>query len=251
MAAKPLEVTEQECNEQLALRKEPQALTPIDILQRAVDQNVDVEKLEKLLQVAERWEQTQARKAFVAAMNAFKEHPPTLEKVKKVDFSSKGGNRVHYNYAPLDYVAKQMSEALSSHGLSFRWDVSQNDGRITVTCILQHEAGHSEKVSLTAGLHDDDRMNAIQRLGSTVTYLQRYTLLASTGMATEEQDTDAGNAVTMGDLAERLEWIENSGTLDELKKIYTEAFMEAKKAGDQNAMNSLVAAKNKRYKELA
>src|SRR6185437_10062302 len=102
-----------------ALRKESQAVTPMELLQSAVNQNLDIDKLAKLLELQEKWEVSQARKAFVAAMNAFKEHPPTLEKVKKVDFSSKGGNRVHYNYAPLDYVAKQMSEALSKHALSF------------------------------------------------------------------------------------------------------------------------------------
>jgi len=55
MATKPLEVTEQECNQVLALRKESQAVTPMELLQSAVNQNLDIDKLAKLLELQEKW----------------------------------------------------------------------------------------------------------------------------------------------------------------------------------------------------
>lgn len=228
----------------------PSSPTPAELLRIALSQNADIDKLKQLMDLQERWEKNEARKAFVQAMNQFKEHPPQLEKVKKVDFSSKGGNRVHYNYAPLDHIAKILGEALSRQGLSFRWDVEQSDNRTKVTCILQHSGGHSQSVSLVAGLHDDERMNAIQRLGSTITYLERYTLLAATGMATEEQDTDANEALTMGDLAERVEYILNGKDREETRKLWEVHFKAAKDVKDTNAMAALTQAKNKRFQEL-
>ena len=63
-----------------------------------------------------------------------------------------------------------------------------------VTCILTHVKGHRERTSLQAGLDQSGAKNNIQALGSTVTYLQRYSLLAAVGLATREQDNDGGGA---------------------------------------------------------
>src|SRR5690348_12650561 len=57
---------------------------PMNVLQQAVQQGASVETLEKLLALQERWEANEARKAFVAALAAFKSNPPKLEKVKHV-----------------------------------------------------------------------------------------------------------------------------------------------------------------------
>ncbi len=224
--------------------------TPMTVLQLAVQQGATVETLRGLMELQRQWEANEARKAYVAAMNAFKADPPSLEKIKTVDFASKTGGRVNYNYAPLDYVAKVIGAALSKHGLSFRWDVDQSKPpAIRVTCKLEHVAGHSESVSIEGMLHADERMNHNQRLSATLTYLERYSLLAITGMSTSEMDTD-GNVVKMDDLSEQLDWIANACDVEELKKLYQQAYRKAQQAGDQNAMRAIIAAKDKRRKEL-
>ena len=63
---------------------------------------------------------------------------------------------------------------------------------IRVTCVLSHILGHSERVTLQASPDQSGGKNNIQAVGSTVTYLERYTLLAVTGLATAEQDDDGG-----------------------------------------------------------
>ena len=50
--------------------------------------------------------------------------------------------------------------------------------------------GYSESTELTADSDTSGTKNSIQAMGSTITYLQRYTLLSLTGLATHEQDTD-------------------------------------------------------------
>lgn len=50
--------------------------------------------------------------------------------------------------------------------------------------------GHSEETSLTASPDISGTKNAIQAIGSTISYLQRYTILALTGLATGDMDTD-------------------------------------------------------------
>jgi hypothetical protein len=47
---------------------------------------------------------------------------------------------------------------------------------------------------MTGPLDDSGNKNKIQQAGSTVTYLQRYTLLAVTGLSTQDQDDDGQGA---------------------------------------------------------
>ena len=154
------------------------------IINRAVsDPAFDVAKLEALLNVKERWEREEARKAFVVALTAFKANPPDIFKNKQVAFKD-----VRYSHATLDNVSIAIGTALAEHGLSHRWSVDQAETRIKVTCILMHNAGHSESLSMQSASDQSGNKNAIQALGSAVTYLERYTLLAITGMAVQDDD---------------------------------------------------------------
>lgn len=163
-----------------------QSPTPADLLRIALSQNVDVDKLQKLMEMQQQWEANEARKAYVAAMARFKANPPQIVKDKHVSF----GNTA-YNHATLGNVCEVICAALGEHGFSHRWDIDQTDtNRITVTCTITHTQGHSERVKLTAAPDSSGQKNQIQQVASAVTYLQRYTLLSATGMATVEQDDD-------------------------------------------------------------
>lgn len=164
------------------------------ISRAATDPTLDVAKLQALLDVKKQWEADEARKAFVASLSAFKANPPAIAKNKRVRFESQKGV-TDYLHATLDNVCDIIGAALAKHGLSFRWETAQSDtGAIKVTCVLMHVLGHAERVSLVGSPDQSGGKNAIQAVGSTVTYLQRYTLLAATGMATGEQDDDGRGA---------------------------------------------------------
>jgi hypothetical protein len=121
-------------------------------------------------------------------MAAFKENPPTVFKDKTADFTTQKG-RTTYKYANLAGVATVIGKELSKHGLSAAWKTEQN-GKITVTCTITHAMGHSESCSLSADADQTGNKNAIQAVGSTISYLQKYTLLALTGLAADDQDDD-------------------------------------------------------------
>jgi hypothetical protein len=162
-------------------------LTPPQLLALAVQQGADLDRLQKLLDLKNQWEATEARKAFVVAMSAFKADPVKILKSKRADIP--GGAK--YNYATLADVYDGALAAMSRHGLSHRFEVKQEGGLITVTCIVTHELGHSERVALSAPPDDSGKKNAVQQIASTVHYLERYTFLAATGLASSEVDDDA------------------------------------------------------------
>lgn len=167
--------------------------TPADLLQMAVSQGADLDKLERLMALQERWEATEARKHYVQAMTAFKAEPLTVFKRQTVDFSSAKG-RTHYKHATLSDVTDVVGPAMAKHGLSYRWDVRQEAKAVAVDCVVTHALGHSERVSMSGPLDESGNKNPIQQAGSTVTYLQRYTLLAVTGLSTQEDDDGGGGA---------------------------------------------------------
>lgn len=159
----------------------------------ALSADFDVGKLAQLLAVKEKWEATEARKAYVAAMAAFKANPPEILKAKHVAFQTSKGT-TEYHHATLADVCAAATKGLALVGISHRWDVAQDAGKITVTCILTHAAGHSESVAMTTLADDSGGKNAIQAIGSAITYLQRYTLMAATGLAAAEMDDDGRGA---------------------------------------------------------
>lgn len=166
------------------------AVTPMQMLQVAVERGDDLEKLRQLMDLQDRWEAAQARKAYVAAIAAFKAEPMRILKSKQVNIP--GGAK--FAHATLADVCDGVVAALSKHGLSHKWELQQEGERITVTCILTHEAGHSERTMLSGLPDDSGKKNGIQQIASTVTYLQRYTLMAAVGLAAKDMDDDGRGA---------------------------------------------------------
>ena len=169
---------------------EAQSSEPGAILALAVQQGADPAIIEKMMDLKERWEANEAKKLYVKALTAFKQEcPPVLPKDGVVDFKA-GQGRVQYRHATLGGIVTKITALMGEHGLSVSWSTGQEDGNVIVSCHITHEAGHCETVTLSGPPDDSGNKNRIQQVGSTVTYLQRYTLLASLGLATAEQDDD-------------------------------------------------------------
>lgn len=169
--------------------------TPSDLLRIAVESNADLDRLEKLMELQERWEANEARKAFVSAMATFKREPIEIFKRKEVGYKTGAGDFVGYKHATLADITDAIAPAMARHGLSFDWDIHQTAGSITIDCVVTHELGYSKKVTMSGAPDSSGKKNAIQQAASTITYLQRYTLLSVTGMSTKEEDDDgAGGA---------------------------------------------------------
>jgi len=214
--------------------------TPMQMLQTAVEKGVDTEQLTKLMDLEERWRAGKAREAFVQAMTAFKSEPTRIIKTKEVNIP--GGAR--FAHATLAAVVDGICSNLSKHGLSHRWETSQQEGRISVTCVLTHQGGHSERVTLSAPPDDSGKKNGIQQIASTVTYLERYTLMAATGLAAADMDDDGnGGGVSEGDLMDYAAQLMACKTVPELAKLMNSLAPATQK--------TLVPTFNKRKQELS
>ena len=182
------------------------------IISKALSTDVDIDKLTALMEMKERYDKSQAKKDFVLAMSEFKAECPTVLKTARSHTST---------YADLGMMIEAVTPVLSKHGLSHSWGFKQNFENnkmlIEVTCTITHKAGHSESVALVSYPDSGGKMNEIQRIGSTTTYLERYTFVAITGLAVKKMDDDGNSAVGKKEAPARETISEKS--LEELRKL--------------------------------
>lgn len=186
--------------------------SPAELIAAAVSANTDLDKLEKLLQLQERWEANQARKAYHQAMAEFKLEIPVIKKDK---LNKQYGSM----YCSLDNLVNTVTPVLSRHGLSASWDIKQN-GIIQVICRVTHVLGHSETSSMSAESDTSGSKNKIQQIKSTITYLKSVTFESICGTAsTDANQEDDGNGygkseelASQEELDGLDEWIMNAGS---------------------------------------
>lgn len=164
--------------------------SPAGIMMAALARGVSPADLREMLALQREWRADEARNAFNKSMAGFKAEPVYVAKTKGVGYETKEGGFVGYKHAELADVVAAVGPALAKHGLSHRWDVTQTPTWITVRCILKHADGHSEFCEMGGPPDNSGKKNQIQQIASTVSYLQRYTLKAITGVAEGGDDND-------------------------------------------------------------
>lgn len=231
------------------------AVTTLDMLNTAVASGASMEVMERLMALHERWESSQARKAFDNAMADAKAEIPPILKNREVDFTSSKG-RTHYRHEDLGEIARTVDPILAKHGLSYRFrTTSEANQPVSVTCIVAHRDGHSEANTLSAGRDESGNKNTIQAVGSTITYLQRYTLKAALGLAASNDDdgraaggaSEPSQAISTEQRDELLRLIEDTATDVALFCRYykIEAVPDLPAAKFETAKSQLVAKKGR------
>lgn len=176
----------------LATKQETSVVTlhsPYALLEAAVANGASVDALEKLMALQERHEANEARKQFYAAMQNFQGVKPELKRSSNVNFSTQKGT-TNYNFCALPDIERALKEPLGECGLSYRFENFTETDAIGVRCIVSHVSGHSEATAMRAPSDASGNKNAIQAIGSTTTYLMRYTLIAAFGLTTADEDND-------------------------------------------------------------
>lgn len=173
-----------------AVRQEYAVTAPADLLRMAVEQGADLDRLERLMALQERWEAGEAKKKFAVAFAAFKAEAVKIIKNKLITDGPLKGKK----HAELSDAVNAATPALSRHGLSTAWRLTKDDKDwMEITCTLSHEGGHSESVSMGGPPDTGPGRNAMQARGSTKSYLERYTLTAILGLAAQDDDGAGGN----------------------------------------------------------
>lgn len=181
-------------------------VTPADLLRIAMESgDKDIERLERLMAMDERYRQMQERERQRAAELAFWRDFAALRgeniiipKTKDVDRGKAGS----FMQAEYHVAASRLSPALAAHGFGFRHDqrfgtrrwmtdgVESDVPWVWVTCYLSHREGHVEKLELEGPPGEMSANTPVQNMQVTASYLKRQSLLAITGTATGGEDDE-------------------------------------------------------------
>lgn len=159
----------------------------------ATAENVDVIKIEKMMDLHERMLNRNAKQAYMAAFARMQPEIPTIIRTGKTNNAT---------YAKYEDIVASIQEVLGKHGFGFSHRVNQLDGKIEVVCVLSHNDGHSEETQFIAPADTSGSKNTVQAIGSTVSYGKRYTLSALLGLATKDDNNAEGEVVDTEKAAE-------------------------------------------------
>lgn len=178
-----------------SLQAVPAAPTPhlaestaiIQVIERAaLNPDVDIDKMERLLQMQERVMDRQSMMAYSAAMAAMQTELPSIEE---------RGQTNNGCYATLEDIVDTVRPIMQKHGFAVSFRIQTQERGIQITGVLMHKDGHREETSMLLPADMSGNKNAVQAFGSSTSYGKRYVLSALLNITTRGQD-DNGNAST-------------------------------------------------------
>ena len=148
--------------------------TPADMITLAIEKGADLEKLEKLLALKERWEQGEARKVFNASLVEVHHEMPVVGKTLK-------NNQTSSKYASLDMIILKTKAVYTAYGFSitFYEGETSKEAHIRICADVVHSAGHKETYHYDVpmdgkGIKGNVNMTPIHAKASSTSYAQRY-----------------------------------------------------------------------------
>ena len=163
----------------------------IAVIERAaLNPEVDIDKMERLLQMQERILNRNAQMAFSAALAQMQCDLPSIAENGAIVVNG----AVRSKYARFEDINDTVRPILQRHGFAVTFRVKQENGAITVAGILAHREGHSEETSITLPADKSGSKNDVQAIGSTVAYGKRYTMCALLNITSRGEDDDGQGA---------------------------------------------------------
>lgn len=171
----------------------------IQVIERAASNpDVDIEKMERLLDMQERILNRNAKAAYVAALADVQQELPAIKERGEIKNNS---GKVQSRYALWEDINEKIKPILHKHGFALSFRTGTQDGQMVVTGVLAHREGHSEETSIYLPADTSGSKNQVQAVGSSTSYGKRYTAqallnLTSTGEDDDGQKAGVGTTVT-------------------------------------------------------
>jgi len=184
------------------------------ISRAASDPSVDMDKMDRLLQMHERMQDRQAAADFAAALADMQDELPSI--------GERGNAANRYTYALWEDINAAIKPVLKRHGFALSFRTSFDDG-IAVTGVLSHRSGHREETTIKLPADSSGNKNAVQAVASSVSYGKRYTAGALLNLTSHGEDDDAfAAAQTPYDITEWRDAIAAATDKSELDKLAAE-----------------------------
>ena len=179
--------------------------------------------------------------AFVKAQRAF---GPALKTSTNPHFKSK--------YADLANCVEAVVDALNANGIALMQRTFECKDGVMVETVFVHESGEVMECGM---LHVPAGKQDPQGYGSALTYARRYSLLAATGLAPEDDDANAASrkteiksTVNENQILDLLAVMDEVTTIKELQQAHKDAYKATN--GEQAWQAKVIAKKDAKKAQL-
>jgi hypothetical protein len=160
----------------------------IQVIERAaMNPAVDIDKMERLLQMQQTIVARNAQAEFAAALADMQAELPVIKERGK---NSNTGSK----YALWEDVNEQIRPILGKHGFSISFRTKTEGDFVAVTGVITHRSGHSEETTFTLPVDKGPGRNLVQAHGSSISYGKRYTAAALLNLTSRGEDDDGNGA---------------------------------------------------------
>ena len=200
-------------------------MTPAEMLSSAVQQGRDIQYVEKLMDLQDRWESSEqdkekerARREYSVAMAGAQAEMPVIQKNQK-------NQHTQSRYADISAVYAKVVPIYTAHGFSVEFWPGEDapPGYVRVMYEINHSGGYSKVRHYdapcdTAGAQGKVNKTGVQGDGSTFTYARRYLTLLTFNVATSE-DADGNSPVKVQNEPEKISIEQSAAIISAAKKV--------------------------------
>ena len=228
------------------------ALTMMEMAMRAAsDPATDVAKIKAILDMVLELRAQEAEASFNRALAKLQPGLPIIKKNGRIEILDKASKEVIQStkFAKWEDIHAAIMPILNKNGfsLSFRPSVEDGTGKIVTTGVLRHKDGHREEAAITLPHDSSGSKNAVQAVGSTLSYGQRYAAKMLLNFRTEGDDDDAAAADRFeGD--DPNQWITAAQVAD-LSKLMDDAAVNRERFLDFLKIDTLARLPRSRHAE--
>jgi len=159
----------------------------VSMIERAaMNPAVDIDKMERLLQMQERILDRESKSAYTADFAAMQPELPSI--------AERGKGHGTITYALWEHINDAIKPVLAKHGFALSFKVDDHEKGIEVTANLSHRGGHSESTHKVFPADTSGSKNAIQSHGSSISYGKRYLASALLNLTSHAEDDDGMSA---------------------------------------------------------
>ncbi len=191
-------MTERQMSEEADLKPGPMVPvsepSPVTLLADALARGVSTEQLQQFMDLQERYEANEARKAYAQDMVKCQKQMPTV-------MAAVEGEKKNSYYAKMGHINQLITPIYTKAGfsLSFGQGVPAIEGEIRTTCRVLHKLGHYEDFFIDlppdmAGAQGTVNKTAIHARASSNTYGQRYIVKGIFNLSILSEDDDGNLA---------------------------------------------------------
>lgn len=222
----------------------------LQVIERAAsNKDVDIAKLEKLLDMQERIMAKNAEMAFNRDMALMQAELPTITERGEI----KVNGDVRSKYAKFEDINEAVKPVLQRHGFAVNFKTETGGAAVKVTGILTHREGHRESTDMTLPVDVSGSKNPVQAIGSSVSYGKRYVMEALLNLTSRGQDDNAQSLIPakFAGFEGEIDQLETKAQAEALWKRIVAACNEAKDKASYDALKVKITKKSETLKAAA